>query len=94
MPLTLIKSLSPVLSSIKVGMSRKVRGRHVIVVNMADAIVAANLKLPARDPLAGTALEFRVNLPAKTQCGDSRMKYAFLDAEVSKSPNHHISTDA
>ena len=66
----------------------------VIVVNMADAIVAANLKLPARDPLAGTALEFGVNLPAKTQCGDSRMKYAFLDTEVSKSPDRHVSTDA
>ena len=64
----------------------------VIVVNMLG--LAMGLELPAGDSLADTALKMGVNLPAKTQRGNGRMKDAFLDAKVPKSPDCHVSADA
>ena len=66
----------------------------VIVVNMLGMAMGVSLELPAGDPLADTALKMGVNLPAKAQRGNGRMKDAFLDAEVPKSPDRHVSADA
>jgi hypothetical protein len=61
---------------------------------MPGSTLGVNLELPAGDPLADTALKMGVNLFAKAQRGDGRMKDAFLDAEVPKSPYCHVSAYA
>jgi hypothetical protein len=64
----------------------------VIVVNMLG--LAMGLELPAGDSLADTALKMGVNLFAKAQRGNGRMKDAFLEAEVPEGSDCHITADA
>ena len=62
--------------------------------NIPGVVVGVSLELPAGDLLADVALKMGVNLPAKAQRGNGRMKDAFLDAKVPKSPDCHVSADA